>query len=541
MNSNKEKLENQQFVHRIGDSYDEFVQVLIDHFILSRDDNGKMLQFEIHNNTMAIRDPKARYLLNQFIGKCTNKEKVRKLLKKIAEFEKDKNLLSYQFDATAFPFRYANGGVLPIIKVRKKDYFCLFYRAVFPVGWNIANGAANNIDDIRNPVKIIHREFSEEFIIADHDNKILYIFDSGDNDVMVGTQETAYQLWNDRLNLNDLSKYERKSIPLKWILGNDKLRFKYGKDQFSYDGFFVNITPEDNAIELDKIALINLTGKFSFYDGEVGFISDEEGNTESFLLNRIIGFFPVNKFLNNLGNNLFEPEFFYHSGKKYPGKYFKSILKEEYLKLHCKSGFRSRNQHKKYLETVRSNTDLDLCPITRAITEKYYQWLKAEKQNILMLKKESGVEPKGLIKVEAFDIFISFKSRDQQIAELLYDFLRKRGFGVFCSSKSIKLLGTSEYSKAIDNALQQSKCLVLIGSDLASFESGWIDYEWRTFQMLLLSNSKKGELFTFTKNIDPHDLPLGLQTRENIRFSENSLELSFNNLLGYIENAMENT
>lgn len=265
MNRSKNSLESQPFVHRFGDSYDEFVQVLVDRFILSRDENGKMLQFEIHNNSLAIRDAKARYLLNQFVEKSIKEEKVRKLLSKLQEFEKDNHLLSYEFDATAYPFRYANGGVLPIIKVRKKDYFCLFYRAVFPVGWNIANGAANNIDDIRNPVKIIHREFSEEFIIADHDNKILYIFNDNDNDVMSGTQETAYKLWNEKLSIYDLSNYERRSIPLYWIMGNDKLQFKYGKDEFSYDGFFVNITPEDNAIEIDKIALINLTGNFSFY------------------------------------------------------------------------------------------------------------------------------------------------------------------------------------------------------------------------------------------------------------------------------------
>ncbi len=91
-------------------------------------------------------------------------------------FEKDKSILSYHFEDKHFPFRYANGGVLPIIKIKKKDYFCLFYRAVFPVGWNIANGAANTIDDIRNPVNIIHREFSEEFIIADHKNEALIHF-----------------------------------------------------------------------------------------------------------------------------------------------------------------------------------------------------------------------------------------------------------------------------------------------------------------------------------------------------------------------------
>mgnify|MGYP000937755173 CR=1 FL=1 len=64
----------------------------------------------------------------------------------------------------------------------------------------------------------------------------------------------------------------------------------------NYKDFFVNITPDDNALELDNIALINLTDNVKFYDGEVEFTKDNK----RFLLNRIIGFFEVDRILNHL-------------------------------------------------------------------------------------------------------------------------------------------------------------------------------------------------------------------------------------------------
>ena len=107
------------FIHRFGDSYDEFVQVLIDKFTLTRKGNGRCLEFEINNNHPAIRDPQARYLLHNHIQKI-NKGKTSLIVDKLKTFEEDTSILSYQFEDKNFPFRYANGGVLPIIKIKKK-------------------------------------------------------------------------------------------------------------------------------------------------------------------------------------------------------------------------------------------------------------------------------------------------------------------------------------------------------------------------------------------------------------------------------------
>lgn len=539
-------LRNKPFVYRFGDSFDEFIQVLVDDFTLTRDEQGKCMQFQINDNTLSIRDPKARRQLNLVLLKG-NKHGSNTMQEKLKKFEDDDQILSYRFDCSNFPFRYANGGVLPIIRIDKKDYFCLFYRAVFPVGWNIANGAANDIDDIRNPVGIIHREFSEEFIIADHKKKILYVFDAHNESTMRGTQEQALELWNDEFNKGNLNTYTRRSIPLKWIEGKDKLELRYGNKVYSHEGFFLNITTGDNAIELDKIALINLMGRFSFYDGEIDFVKDEAGISTGHLLNRPIGFFPVKKFLKNLdGNKRFEPEFYYSSGELHKGKGVHERLMKNHIQRHKHVGLRTKDQDIPYREAIKKQTHLNLCPITRAVANQYKNWMDAEEKTLDSIRQEqnrdessnSSVKKKSE-KVKAFDIFISFRSKDQNLAELLYDFLSNAGYHVFCSSKSIQLLGSSEYAREIDNALEQSTCLVVVSSDLENFESGWVEYEWRTFQMLLFSGDKKGELFTLTQNMNPGDLPTGLRYRENIQIIDNAYQISFRNLLGYIKRALQ--
>lgn len=543
MKGTSKDLKSQPFIYRFGDSFDEFIQVLVDEFTLTREEKGKCLKFRIDNNTLSIRNSKAKELLNIHLKKA-NKGDTNPLVDELKKFESDNQILSYRFNCSNFPFRYANGGVLPIIRINRKDYFCMFYRAIFPVGWNIANGAANDIDDIRNPVGIIHREFSEEFIIADHKEKYLYVFDAHNEETMCGTQEQALELWNKEISEGDLKEYTRKSIPLKWIEGRDKLELTYGNKIYSHEGFFLNITPGDNAIELDKIALINLMGRFSFYDGEVDYVSNKKGISTGHVLNRLIGFFPVEPLTKNLSSHRFEPEFFYYSGRRHEWEDFETTLKK-YFARHVSLGLADEEGYKDHNLAEKINRDLDLCPIVRAVATQYDNWMKAEQETIDSIRKAKlgDDSPKTSAKESekekrTFQIFISFRSKDQNLAELLYDFLTNSGYHVFCSSKSIQLLGSSEYAREIDKALEESICLVVVSSDLKNFESGWVEYEWRTFQMLLFSGDKKGELFSLTQNMNPGDLPTGLRYRENIQIIDNAYQLSFRNLLGYIKKAI---
>jgi len=196
----------------------------------------------------------------------------------------------------------------------------------------------------------------------DHNNKILYLFDCEDSETMRGTQNLALKLWSKYINNEEIIKYSRLPIPLKWIEGSDELQIKFkNKKTYSYKDFFVSITPDDNAIEIDNIALINLSGDISLYDGEVEFYFNKKGIKSDILLNRIIGFFPVKDFLKDLSKNEFIPEFLFYKGEKRDTKDFEHILHNEYFPSH--KDFRTKEQDDKYKEVKHK---FNLCPITRS-------------------------------------------------------------------------------------------------------------------------------------------------------------------------------
>ena len=77
-----------------------------------------------------------------------------------------------------------------------------------------------------------------------------------------------------------------------------------------------------------------------------------------------------------------------------------------------------------------------------------------------------------------YDVFISFKNKDDKgnptldskIAKNLYDYLVKKGHEVFFSVQTLEVLGKSDYAKAINNALEKSLILIVIGTcNLNSF------------------------------------------------------------------------
>ncbi len=177
--------------------------------------------------------------------------------------------------------------MLPIIRLDGTDFFCLFYRCVFPVGWNIANGGSNTFDDLLHPSKIVNREFLEELFFFDHANKLHYCLDTNPDKYSTGTYKESYRLWQEKFDSSDLDKYEKLPLPIKWIDGPDFINIHSNHKTCLTDGIFVNITPGDNAIEIDRMAIINLKNDIALLDGEV----------DKILINRIIGLFRVDNVL----------------------------------------------------------------------------------------------------------------------------------------------------------------------------------------------------------------------------------------------------
>ena len=89
---------------------------------------------------------------------------------------------------------------------------------------------------------------------------------------------------------------------------------------------------------------------------------------------------------------------------------------------------------------------------------------------IIALKKSTAVEDKPIIAETGrelfFDVFISKKSSDYRLAKPIYDYLTQRGHRVFLSEESLPNLGSADYMKEIDRALESASHLIVVTSSV---------------------------------------------------------------------------
>lgn len=94
-----------------------------------------------------------------------------------------------------------------------------------------------------------------------------------------------------------------------------------------------------------------------------------------------------------------------------------------------------------------------------------------------------------------YDVFISFKNEDSDLAERIYEYCHKKMKVPFWSKKTLPRLSKSEYSKAIDFALDNSKHFVVVVSDLNYLNAEWIQYEMDVFNNEIKEGRKKDSNF----------------------------------------------
>ena len=96
-----------------------------------------------------------------------------------------------------------------------------------------------------------------------------------------------------------------------------------------------------------------------------------------------------------------------------------------------------------------------------------------------------------------YDVFISFKSEDADIAKSIYQFCKANMIEAFWSKVSLPELSKADYSDAINNALDNAKHFVLVLSDLSYLNSHWVKYEMETFSAEILEGRKDSANFVF--------------------------------------------
>ena len=217
-------LESKNDVLKLRKRADRFLQVLIPSFTLSKEENGQRLDIRITDENFSVVDWNGKNVTAKLL-KNRRKDKLQ-LEKELRKFKGDPKLRAYRFDCEEYMLRWANGGALPIARLRegdgRREYFCLFYRDVFPVGWNIANGASDDLDEILDPSRIILREFGEELFIRDNATDTIYVFDPGKKFRPPSFQVEPLEQWKQILGA-DLNPHEVAPTPVRWIDGPDRV------------------------------------------------------------------------------------------------------------------------------------------------------------------------------------------------------------------------------------------------------------------------------------------------------------------------------
>lgn len=128
-----------------------------------------------------------------------------------------------------------------------------------------------------------------------------------------------------------------------------------------------------------------------------------------------------------------------------------------------------------------------------------------------------------------YDVFISSKSQDYDYAEEVYDFLIQQGIKVFFAKRSLPDIGSTNYSREIDNALDKSNNMIVVTSSEAYVNSGWVVYEWDSFANDLRNERKYGNLLTILAgDMCEGKLPRTLRLRQTLHYEDyNKTVLSF--------------
>lgn len=329
-----------------------FLEVLLSRFILRRQGGGAELEVSFDGDTPAVWNRIGREEVRRRIPDF--ERKAIDYQRKLDDFLLQEHHGLFRFEDNQFVFRWVSAGALPIIRMLGGEFYCLFYRKIFPIGWNIANGASDSVDELLDPLRILERELAEELIILDPSRERRYVFNTCSSDT--AEFASSYQALNQILSV-DITAYDELVTSVKWLEGPDRVTVTTADTVKSLAGWFLNINGIDFGIELDKVARISVGDDVVICDGEI---------VEGRALNRIIGLFDVEELNARLatGSTEFAPEHFFFRGKSYSGAAFSEFMAREFLPDIEWQGVEVTSRY------LAAPSKYDLCPATRRIISR---------------------------------------------------------------------------------------------------------------------------------------------------------------------------
>ena len=305
-----------------------------------------------------------------------------------------------------FLWRWASGGTLPVVSVGRHSYYCLFFRDIFPIGWNIANGECDTRNELLDPLQALEREFGEELGVANPNKRTRYVLNPEEHPALDRAEFRNYRhLLQKQFPKLDILNFRSEGLAFKWERGPDEVTIEtdYGSNRLT--DCFVNINTLDFGIEIDRIARITVTEEEVLYDGDVNDKIDR-------VLNRPVGLFEVERVQNELsdGNDSFIPDRFFYGLEAFDGKKFKQLVKGPLAK-----DIRSWRRLEDIVAFEKTSNKLDLCPVTRSLIRRHRP------------EGGTGVPQRGRVWPQGpFEVFISFGQPDREHARKVFEFVNRR-------------------------------------------------------------------------------------------------------------------
>lgn len=501
-------------VKRLDELENFFMEVLITCFTLKKKAKGNVLTLNFGDTSLAILSNRGkRDVLEMIPDFETESIKIQKKLDGLLLGGARKE---YKFRNANFPFRYVSGGSLPIIRYRGFDYYCLFYRDIFPIGWNIANGGSDSRYELLEPLFTIERELREEIMAIDTKRHIWYVFQEYPKEPMdLPEFSLARKLWQVHLPRHDLSDFEKHPIPINWLNGPDTLVVEdKNRLKNKTPSVFLNINATDFGIEVDKVAQIALDDDAVFLDGEINRCK---------LVDRVIGLFRVEK-LNRIlkgDGNRFMPDIVFHTAKRYEMKNYRAEEVRNFVKKRIikyisslrKKGLRSDNAVDKWKKDLRKK--FNLCPVTQNILRRY-------------LKIPPGRKPP---RIRQPQVFICYGGGDFGLASKVFLYLKSRGIRAFFAPGR---QGNPDFIEAINNALEKANTFLAVGTDPKNLTRSAPNYERGRFEYLDFIGRKKKAKYVSFITFDPEKLPRPLDQYEAVCFNKKNVEKKLRVLLVYV-------
>lgn len=297
-----------EFVLSLSEAKHELLQVLLKNFTLSRAGGGVVLDVAFSFSSPTIWLKKAKPKLDS----PEKKDWAIGLQAELRRFLQEGRGLKLEVQAP-IPFRYGNGGTLPIVRFRQKDYYCLFLRDVNPIGWNIANGSSDTLNELFHPSQTIERELAEELFIVDPKRHQRYVLTCDDGRQLVGVdRHSVIRLWERQVPMIPFRSLRPRNLGITWISGPDAVKISVDDESTTSSGYFLNINATDLGIEVDRIGFVVLSDTAILCDGEL---------VDGKLLDRPIGLFDIGKMdvlvETDCEGTSFRPDLIFHRGTFY--------------------------------------------------------------------------------------------------------------------------------------------------------------------------------------------------------------------------------